>query len=171
LEFKRVVGTRRSVRWLKPWKPVEREKIQIILEAANRASRSMNADYPRALVVHRDDLSMEIRDALRNPTTSAELDLAPVYIFWYFDIEYPKGVQDRLKELVAQHALSASHGWSDAYVDDFLWPQVLSPIVNEPVALMFMGATETGIPYATQSTRRSMKDSVHVCTPLPLPMR
>jgi nitroreductase len=145
LEFKRVVGTRRSVRWLKPWKPVEREKLQVILEAANRATRSMNADYPRALVIQRDDLPMEIRDALRNPTTSAELDLAPVYIFWYFDVEYPKGVQDRLKELVAQHALSASHGWSDAYVDDFLWPQVLSPIANEPMALMFMGAVETGI--------------------------
>lgn len=60
MEFKRVVGTRRSVRWLKPWKPVERSKLQVILEAANRASRSMNADYPRALVVTQADISDEI---------------------------------------------------------------------------------------------------------------
>jgi nitroreductase len=145
VEFKRVVGTRRSVRWLKPWKPVERSKLQVILEAANRASRSMNADYPRALVVTQADISDEIRDSLRNPTTSVELDLAPVYIFWYIDMNYVSGVQDRLKELVKQHALSASHGWSEAYVDKFLWPQVLKPISDSPPAVMFMGATEVGI--------------------------
>jgi nitroreductase len=145
VEFKRVVGTRRSVRWLKPWRPVEREKIQVILEAANRASRSMNADYPRALVVQRDEVDPEVREALRNPTTSVELDLAPTYIFWYVDLDYIKGAQDRLKELVRQHALTPSHGWSEAYVDRFLWPQVLAPIAENPAALMFMGATETGM--------------------------
>jgi len=145
MEFKRVVGTRRSIRWFKPWRPVEREKIQVILEAANRASRSMNADYPRALVVYRDDLSDELREALRNPTTSVDLDLAPVYIFWYFDMNYPAGTQERLKELVAHHVLPRAHGWSDAYVEEFLWPQVLAPIAENPAALMFMGATETGI--------------------------
>ncbi len=145
MEFKRVVGTRRSVRWLKPWKPVERAKIQVMLEAANRASRSMNADYPRALVVNRDDIDGETREALRNPTTSVELDLAPTYIFWYFDLKYVDGVQERLKELIDQHALSPSHGWSHAYVDSFLWPQVLKPIADNMMALMFMGATETGI--------------------------
>ncbi len=145
MEFKRVVGTRRSIRWFKPWRPVDRSKIQTILEAANRASRSMNADYPRALVVYRDDLPDEVREALRNPTTSVDLDLAPVFIFWYFDLNYPSGTQDRLKELVAQNALPAAHGWSDAYVEEFLWPQVLAPIAKDPNALVFMGATETGI--------------------------
>src|SRR6266540_2816756 len=64
MEFKRVVGTRRTIRFFKPWKPVERAKIQVMLEAANRSSRSINADYPKAVVVNRDDLPMEIRDAL-----------------------------------------------------------------------------------------------------------
>lgn len=145
MEFKRVVGTRRSIRWFKPWKPVEREKIQVMLEAANRASRSMNADYPRALIVNRDEIPLEVREALRNPTTSTNLDLAPVYIFWYFDMGYVHGVQDRLKELVSQHALSPSHGWTKTYVDEFLWPQVLKPIAENTMALLFMGATETGI--------------------------
>ncbi len=145
MEFKRVVGTRRSVRWLKPWRPVEREKIQVMLEAANRASRSMNADYPRALVVNRDDIPEEVRETLYNPTTSVELDLAPTYIFWYIDMNYAQGAPDRLKELVKQHALSPSHGWSESYVDKFLWPQVLKPIAENPAILMFMGATEVGI--------------------------
>jgi len=55
------------------------------------------------------------------------------------------GAQDRLKELVAQHALPAAHGWSMAYVDEFLWPQVLEPISKDLNAVIFMGAVETGI--------------------------
>jgi nitroreductase len=116
-----------------------------MFEAANRASRSMNADYFRAIVVNRDDLDAETRDALRNPTTTADLDLAPTYIFWYIDMNYVEGAQDRLKALVDQHALSAAHGWSRAYVDDFLWPQVLEPISKDMSAVLFMGAVETGI--------------------------
>ncbi len=145
MEFKRVVGTRRSVRFLKPWKPVERAKIQVILEAANRSSRSVNADYPRALVVNRDEIDEETRDALRNPTTTSELDLAPTYIFWYYDGNYMEGAQDRLKELVRQKALPPAHGWSEAYVDEVVYAQVLAPFQKDPTALMFMGAVETGI--------------------------
>lgn len=145
MEFNRVVGTRRSIRFFQPWKPVERAKIQVMLEAANRASRSMNADYPRAIVVNRDDLPEEARAALRNPTTTADLDLAPTYVFWYLDLEYMNGSQERLNELVEQHALPPSHGWSKAYVDEFVWPQVLEPIAGNQTLLIFMGAVETGI--------------------------
>lgn len=144
MEFKRVVGTRRSIRFLKPWRPVERDKIQAMLEAANRASRSVNADYPKAIVVNRDDLPDEVRESLRNPTTTAELDLAPTYIFWYFDLNYIYGAHERLKELVAQKALPPAYGWSPAYVDDIIWPQVLGPMSEDKDALLFMGAVETG---------------------------
>jgi nitroreductase len=144
MEFKEVVGTRRSIRFFKPWKPVEREKIQKILEAANRSSRSMNADFAKAIVVKRTDLSEETLEALRNPTTTADLDLAPVYIFWYLDTNYVEGTPDRLKELVENHVLTPSHGWSKAYVDEFLWPQVLKPIAENQMALIFMGAIEVG---------------------------
>ncbi len=144
MEFKEVIGTRRSTRWLKPWRPVEREKIQVMFEAANRASRSVNADYPRALVVNRSDLKPEVIESLKNPTTTVELDLAPTYIFWYFDKDYIFGAQERLKQLVQHHALSPSHGWSEAYVDEVVWPQVLKP-VSESDFLILMGYVETGI--------------------------
>lgn len=145
MEFKQVIGTRRSIRFFKPWKPVERTKIQVMLEAANRASRSMNADYPRAIVVNRDDLPEATLNALRNPTTTVDLDLAPTYIFWYLDLDYMNGAQDRLKELVEHHALPVSHGWSKAYVDDLVWPQVLKPVADNQMMLMFMGTIECGI--------------------------
>lgn len=145
MEFKQVVGTRRTIRFFKPWRPVEREKIQVILEAANRSSRSINADYPKAIVVNRDDLSEEVRDALRNPTTTADLDLAPTYIFWYTDLNYGDGAQERLKELVRQKALPASHGWSETYVDEVVYAQVLTPLLADDALKGWMGAIETGI--------------------------
>ncbi len=144
MEFKEAAGTRRSIRFFRPWQPVEREKIQKIFEAANRSSRSMNADYAKAIVVRRSELPAETIDALRNPTTTASLDLAPVYIFWYLDMDYPNGGADRLKELVENHVLTPSHGWSKAYVDEFLWPQVLKPIADNQMATMFMGTIEVG---------------------------
>lgn len=146
MEFKEVIGTRRSIRWFKPWKPVEREKIQVILEAANRSSRAVNADYPRALVVHRKDLSEETLAALRNPTTTVDLDLAPTYIFWFLEGNYLDDAQEHLKELVRQKALPPSHGWSEAYVDDFMWAQVFVPMrQNNAAAVRWQGAIETGI--------------------------
>ena len=35
MEFKQVVGTRRTIRFFDPSRPVEEEKIQVMLEAAN----------------------------------------------------------------------------------------------------------------------------------------
>jgi len=144
VEFKEVVGRRRSIRFFKPWLPVEREKIQVILEAANRCSRAVNADYPKAVVVNRDDLPRETIDALRTPTTTANLDLAPTYIFWYTDTQYGDRAQERLKELVNLGVLTPSHGWSEAYVDDVVYAQILKPLFNSPTR-DWMGAIETGL--------------------------
>ena len=60
MEFKQVVGTRRTTRFFEPNKPVERAKIQAILEAANRCSRSVNADYAKAVVCYRDEMDPEV---------------------------------------------------------------------------------------------------------------
>ena len=56
MEFKEVVGRRRSIRYYQPWRPVEREKIQTILEAARLSSRAVNASFSKAIVVYRDHL-------------------------------------------------------------------------------------------------------------------
>ena len=69
MEFKQVIGLRRSIRYFEPDRPVEREKIQVMLEAANRSSRSINADYIKAVVVTRDELDAEVLEQLKTPTT------------------------------------------------------------------------------------------------------
>src|SRR5439155_4602883 len=56
MEYKEVVGRRRTIRYFQSWRPVEREKIQVMLEAALRASCAVNATFMRAIVVERDKI-------------------------------------------------------------------------------------------------------------------
>jgi len=121
MEFKQVIGSRRSIRYFEPKRPVEDEKIQVMLEAANRSSRSINADYIKAVVVLRDELEPGVLEQLKTPTTQVSTDLAPVYIFFYGDMSYGDRAQQSLKELVDVGALNPSHGWSHAYVDEVVY--------------------------------------------------
>ena len=145
MEFKEVVGRRRSIRYYQPYRPVEREKIQIILEAARLSSRAVNADFAPAIVVNRDDLSEEDRESLKTPTTTAQLDLAPTWIFWLIDPTAPKVGPTSWKQLVDAGALTPSHGWSHAYVDNVVWPQVLQPILADPGTAAVVAAVEAGV--------------------------
>lgn len=145
MEFKKVIGLRRSIRYYQPYRPVEREKIQIILEAARLSSRAVNADFCQAIVVNRDELSEEHRQSLKTPTTTAQLDLAPVWIFWLIDTTAPKVGQTSLKQLVDVGALAPSHGWSHAYVENVIWPQVLQPILADPGTAAVLAAVEAGL--------------------------
>jgi len=116
-----------------------RGKIQIVLEAARLASRGVNAAWAKAVVLHRDEVSEEARARLKDPTTTAQLDLAPVWICWFADLNAVTDALERgtLKELVALHVLPPSHGWSHRYVDSVIQPQVLDPIRNsQPINFM-----------------------------------
>jgi nitroreductase len=147
MEFKQVLGNRRSIRYFEPDKPVEKEKIQAILEAANRASRSGNIDYWKALVVYRDELDTETIDQLRVPTTTADLDLAPVQIYFFADMSYadPANFKRNLRDLVSVGALNPSHGWSEAYIDDTVVGQIITPMLSDPQVVGWMGTIETGL--------------------------
>jgi len=140
-----VMGNRRSIRYFEPDKPVEKEKVQVMLEAMNRASRAVNADFVKAVVVYRDELDADVLEQLKTPTTTAEIDMAPVHIFCYLDLTYTDGAQGRLKELVQLGALNASHGWSEAYVDEVVWATVLKPIASDPGILAYIGAIDAGV--------------------------
>ena len=54
MELREVIGRRRSIRFLRPYRPVEPEKIQRMLEAARLASHWGNVQSLRAVVVFRD---------------------------------------------------------------------------------------------------------------------
>lgn len=164
MEFKQVLGNRRSIRYFEPDKPVEKEKIQIMLEAANRASRSGNIDYWKALVVYRDELDQETLDGLRVPTTTAELDMAPVQIYWFADLSYadPNNFRKNLKELVSLGALNPSHGWSDAYVDENVVGQIITPMLSDPQVVGWMGTIETGLAL-NQAMLAAVDEGLGVC--------
>jgi nitroreductase len=82
MEFKQVIGLRRSIRYYQPYRPVERAKVQSILEAARLCSQAINSNWAKAIVVNRDDMAPEDREALKVPTTTAQRDMAPAWIFW-----------------------------------------------------------------------------------------
>jgi nitroreductase len=145
VEFKEVLGRRRSIRYFQPYRPVEREKLQMVLEAARIASQAVNSNWAKAIVVRRDDMSDEDREALKVPTTTAQLDLAPVWIFWYGDASAPSQGKTTLKELVDVGALNPSHGWSHTYVDDVIWTQVLTPLMENQTTLVAVTCVEAGL--------------------------
>ncbi len=145
MEFKQVVGDRRTIRFFDPNKPVSKDKIQVMLEAANRSSRSVNGDFAKAVVCYRDELPEEILEQIKQPTTTVQMELAPVFIFWWGDLEYHVGGQERLKELVDLGALPVTHGWSHAYVDEVAYGQVVKTIAADPATNAWMTSVECGI--------------------------
>src|SRR2546425_12332342 len=83
MEFQKVLGIRRSIRFFEPQKPVEQEKIQKILEACLRASCAVNAHWLKAVVVKRDDVAPEDLEQMKNPGQGVVSQLAPVHIYFY----------------------------------------------------------------------------------------
>lgn len=105
MELREVIGRRRSIRYLRPYQPVEREKIQRMLEAARLASFWGNVQGLKAVVVERDTASKETLDALLAPIAGFQIRRAPVVIVWYFDSAAVDEQSDRLRELVDAGAL------------------------------------------------------------------
>jgi nitroreductase len=145
MEFKEVVGRRRSIRFFDPDRPVEREKIQVILETARLASCAVNAHWLRAIVVNRDDLPKEKLDQLKTPVAALTLDLAPVHIYFFVDLGIVNKIKgSRLRELVDAGALAPTHGWSHKFVDDFVYPQILEPMTKNLAGYMPAAFADAG---------------------------
>ncbi len=134
MEFREIIGSRRSIRYFEPDRPVEREKIQAVLESALLCSRAVNVPWSKAIVAYRSELTQEERDSLKTPFAGAEFDLAPVYILWYHDMDarrvaiegsrYPAVASGALQDMLA---LGPPHGWSHKYVEEVILPEVLTP--------------------------------------------
>jgi hypothetical protein len=104
----------------------------------------MNADFAKAIVVRHDQLSEAEVERLRTPMATAQLDLAPVWIFWFGDAAAPAGTAERMKELVDVGALPPSHGWSHAYGDEVYLPRVVARVVDDPARTLMIMALEVG---------------------------
>lgn len=115
MEFARVVGSRRSIRWFKPWQPVERASVQRILEAARLTGSPGNLQPWRAVVVWVADLPAEDREALlRADNHQRAHEQAPVWIYWFADLSLitPSAFLEQIALGVEQHVLAREAGWS-----------------------------------------------------------
>ena len=110
MELREVIGRRRSIRFLLPYKPVEPEKIQRMLEAARIASHWGNVQSLRAVAVFRDSATPEVLEALMAPIAGFQIRLAPVVIVWFLDTTAVDEQSDRLRELLGAGALGFGEG-------------------------------------------------------------
>lgn len=170
MEFKEVVGRRRSIRFFEPDKPVEREKIQTILEAARLASCAVNAQWLRAIVVERDKIPEEKRNQLKTPVAALTLDLAPVHIYFFCDLSIVNKIKgSRLKELVEVGALAPTHGWSNKFVDEFVYPQILEPMTKNREGYLAAAMADAG-GAAHQALLTAFDEGLGACLNTPNPV-
>jgi len=133
MEYLELIGTRRSIRYFEPDKPVEQDKIQKILEACLIASCAVNAHWLKAVVVKRDEVAPDDLERMKNPVQALVIALAPVHIYFYADLSVVNEIKGtRLKELVDVGALNPTHGWSHKFVDDVVYAQILKPMTENP---------------------------------------
>ena len=83
MELKEVIGRRRSIRIFAPYRPVERAKVQKMLEAARRSSCAGNVMNIRGVVIWRDKASKKLVDSIKLPLSYQQMQTAPVFILWY----------------------------------------------------------------------------------------
>ncbi len=146
MEFKEVLGRRRSIRFFDPDRPVEREKIQKMLEAARVASCAVNAQWAKAVVGFRDDLTDDQLNRLKTPVAGLNTELAPVHIHWFIDTGVVQRNEGRpLKQLVDVGALAPTHGWSHKFVDEFVYPQILKPMTMFETVYHRASAFDVGV--------------------------
>jgi len=134
MDFYRTVGNQRAEQYFLPWRPVERQKVQVILEAGRLASRAVNTAFSKAIVAYRDSLTAAEREKLKTPFSAVLVDTASVYLFWYHDMDARRvAIEERKWPTVASGALvdigalGPPHGWSHRYVQNVVLPEVLMP--------------------------------------------
>lgn len=118
MDFYEVCGLRRSIRWFDTSKPVERDKIQRILEVVRVATTCPGNLQPwKAVVVEQAKIPKEKRDRLLYADNMQGAHVqAPVWIYWFGDIECarPETFQARVGALIKAGALPTAYGWSEA---------------------------------------------------------
>jgi nitroreductase len=105
MELREAIGRRRSIRFVRQYKPVEPEKIQMMFEAARIASHWGNVQSLGAVAVHRESAPREVLDALGATVVGWQIRVAPVVIIWYLDPNMVDEQGDRLRQLLDVGAL------------------------------------------------------------------
>jgi len=145
MELKEVIGNRRAIRFYLPFKPLERQKIQKMLEAARRASCVGNVNATNAIVIWRDQASPELIQALTPPLGYQQMQTAPCFILWCQNTmayEVNKWIQDLLNLAETGRVGFGDMGETKEQIDKLL-RGVFTPIWKQaavsPLAFMDVG--------------------------------
>ncbi len=111
LTFKQAVGIRRSTRFFHPYRPVEKAKVQKILEAARLQSQHGTASLIRkAVIVYRDETDPEtfqcLCEAMYSQAAAAQ---APCHIYWTIDMSGWDVLEDDLSPSLDVGTLTPGH--------------------------------------------------------------
>ncbi|RLA01686.1 MAG: hypothetical protein DRQ47_07770, partial [Gammaproteobacteria bacterium] len=104
MDLLEVMGRRRSIRLMKPYQPVEEEKIQAMFEAARIASHWGNVQSLRGVAIFRDSAPKEILDNVYASVAAWQIKKAPVTIVWYIQPAAVDDQADRLREITSKGA-------------------------------------------------------------------
>src|SRR5450759_1882917 len=124
MEFKQVIGRRRSIRFFLPFRPVERSKVQKMLEAARRSSCVGNVNNARAIVIWKDQASPKLIKNITPPLGYQQMQTAPCFILWYHDksaYEIDKWIQD-LHNLADTRRIGTDAAGTKADIERLLRP-------------------------------------------------
>jgi nitroreductase len=125
-DFFDVVGSRRSIRYFKPWKPVEPEKLEAVLQAARIASHMGNANAVQAIVFSDKETKEKLKPVV-SAFNVAIVDMAPVIIIWFIERDaWYKEIGDHLVDLYKVGAVNPSHGWSIEFIQNSAKPRLTS---------------------------------------------
>jgi nitroreductase len=114
MDFMRVVGSRRCIRWFRPWQPVDPASVQRILEAARLSASPGNLQPWRAVVVVAADLEEERREVLLAAANHQRAhEQAPIWIYWFADLAAvtPNAFLEQFAIGIRFHVLSREGGW------------------------------------------------------------
>lgn len=144
MELKEILGRRRTIRFYLPHRPVEREKIQKMLEAARRASCVGNVNATSAIVIWKEKASPELMQAITPPLGYQQMQTAPVFILWYqetgaYEIEKWIG---NLKDLADQRRIGVDPVATKALIERGLRPvfgATWKQMAVAPLAFMDVG--------------------------------
>jgi len=168
MQLKEVLGRRRTIRFFLPFRPVEREKIQKMLEAARHASCVGNVMNTRAVVIWKDQAAPELIKAITPPLGYQQMQTAPVFILWYNETaayEIEKWIND-LYGLADTRRIGSDVAATRAQIDKGLrpafgaaWKQMsVSPLafmdVGQAIAQATLVAYDEGLSTCCMSSPR-----------------
>ncbi|MEM4408054.1 MAG: nitroreductase family protein [Candidatus Caldarchaeum sp.] len=138
LDALEAIGLRRSIRWYEPHKPVEKWKIQAMLEAARLAPSAGNFNGQRAIVCYRDE-DPDIWEFISD-WSQITTQMAPVLVFWCYDLAAYDVQGQSIHDLMRVGALDKAHGWEyDRVSRLFPLPALLPDAVLHRLAAIDLG--------------------------------